>query len=109
MLSWVTGPLFEPYPLGRIRKACWDAVQGIIDAEFGGQVNVKNIDAAGKLHLQRQADLAHQKSVAQENAIAAKLLDADRHLAARLQKQADAAAQKTITVRMKRLFTRFGT
>lgn len=103
-----TGPLLIEEHMGRIRKDVWDAAHSIIATEFGGVINVENIDAAAKLHLQRQADLAHQKLVEQEAAIAAKLLDADHHLAARLQKQADAAVQKTITVRIKRLFTRFG-
>ncbi len=99
---------------GRISPENKRLLDGILDADFGGRATVQNIAAAVKIHSQRAKEVADAQSqesfdalVAREIAAATELLarnlDADRHLAARLQKHADLAAQKTLTARIKRL------
>lgn len=92
---------------GRVSVENKRLIDGILDAEFGGLHTVKNIDAAAALHIQRQADLAHAQLLARETAAASELLArnlaADRHLAARFQRHADLAAQKTLRAKIKRL------
>jgi len=99
---------------GRISPENKRLLDGILDADFGGRVTVKTIAAAVATHLQRVRDLADAQAqanfdalVAREIAAATQLLArnlaADRHLAARFQKHADLAAQKTLTAKIKRL------
>jgi hypothetical protein len=99
---------------GRISPENKRLLDGILDADFGGRATVQNIAAAVAIHLQRakevaaaQAQASFDALVAREIAAATELLarnlDADRHLAARLQKHADLAAQRTLTAKIKRL------
>ncbi len=92
---------------GRISVENKRLIDGILAVEFGGQVTVKNIAAAVAIHLQRVSDLAHAHLLARKTAVATRLLArnlaADRYLAARFQRRADLAAQKTVIARIKRL------
>jgi len=92
---------------GRISVENKRLIDCILDAEFGGQVTVKNIAAAVAIHLQRASDFVDAQLLARETAAASELLArnlaADRHLAARFQRHADLAAQKMVIARIKRL------
>lgn len=69
---------------GRISRAIYDAVHSIINAEFEGVINVRNIGAAVKLHSQKQANLARQQQEAAENLARQKLLEQEQDIAAKL-------------------------
>lgn len=92
---------------GRISVENKRLIDGILDAEFGGRITVKNIAAAVAIHLQRASDLADAELLARETTAATQLLArnlaADRYLAARFQRNADLAAQKTVIAKIKRL------
>ena len=92
---------------GRISVENKRLIDGILNAEFGGRVTVKNIAAAVAIHLQRAKEVADAQLLARETAAASELLArnlaADRHLAARFQRHADLAAQKIVIAKIKRV------
>jgi hypothetical protein len=83
---------------GRISVENKRSIDSILNAEFGGQVTVRNIAAAVAAHVQREKSAKEAERLASEAALAARQLAADRHLASRLQ-TAD-VAPRTIIVRI---------
>jgi hypothetical protein len=88
---------------GRVSAERKRSIDDILKNEFGGHATVRNINAAAATHVQRTKEAAGAQRLANEAAIAARLLAADRRLAARFQKEADLAAAKTLTARIKRI------